>query len=137
MHKCRDDIFTTLIKTLRLQPLFYNILNTSPVKPSINYDKNKQGNNKKVSWEDTRNTEITHEQEENMNIDKINYSKNTRNNYMRSTTLPIQISGKKGWCFIGAVDSTRTCSKVGINDTCMSGDIFPTETMCINPNLRI
>jgi hypothetical protein len=26
---------------------------------------------------------------------------------------------------------------VGMNDTCMSGDIFPTSAVCVNPNLRV
>jgi hypothetical protein len=45
-------------------------------------------------------------------------------------------SGKAGWCFIGEDRGIRSCMKVGLNDTCMSGDIFPTNTVCVNPNLR-
>ena len=45
-------------------------------------------------------------------------------------------SGKAGWCFIGEDRGYRTCAEVGENDTCMSGDIFPTQEICINPNLR-
>ena len=43
--------------------------------------------------------------------------------------------GKAGWCFIGEDQGVRTCAKVGQNDTCMSGDIFPTQDVCVNPNL--
>jgi hypothetical protein len=43
---------------------------------------------------------------------------------------------KTGWCFIGEDHGHRSCSQVGINDTCMSGDIFPTQDVCVNPNLR-
>lgn len=46
------------------------------------------------------------------------------------------ISGKAGWCFIGTDRGIRTCGKVGVNDTCMSGDIFPSQDICINPSLR-
>jgi hypothetical protein len=46
------------------------------------------------------------------------------------------ITGKEGWCYIGEDRGFRTCSKVGVNDVCMSGDIFPTNEICINPNLR-
>jgi len=45
-------------------------------------------------------------------------------------------SGKAGWCFIGEDRGYRTCAEVGANDTCMSGDIFPTQEICINPSLR-
>ena len=43
---------------------------------------------------------------------------------------------KAGWCFIGEDRGYRTCGQVGINDQCMSGDIFPSQELCINPNLR-
>jgi hypothetical protein len=43
---------------------------------------------------------------------------------------------KAGWCFIGEDRGYRSCSQVGINDTCMSGDIFPTQDVCVNPTLR-
>ena len=44
--------------------------------------------------------------------------------------------GQAGWCFIGEDQGVRTCSKVGQNDICMSGDVFPTQDVCVNPNLR-
>ena len=44
--------------------------------------------------------------------------------------------GKAGWCYIGDDNDTRTCSQVGVNDKCMSGDIFPSQDICVNPNLR-
>lgn len=44
---------------------------------------------------------------------------------------------KAGWCFIGEDRGYRTCGQVGVNDQCMSGDIFPTQELCINPNLRV
>jgi hypothetical protein len=45
-------------------------------------------------------------------------------------------SGKAGWCFIGEDRGFRTCSQIGENDKCMSGDIFPSQEICMNPNLR-
>lgn len=45
-------------------------------------------------------------------------------------------SGKSGWCFIGEDRGFRSCIEVGENDKCMSGDIFPTNEICVNPNLR-
>jgi len=44
--------------------------------------------------------------------------------------------GKAGWCFIGEDRGYRTCAEVDVNDTCMSGDIFPSHEICVNPNLR-
>lgn len=43
---------------------------------------------------------------------------------------------KEGWCYIGEEQGYRSCASVGVNDRCMSGDIFPTRDICINPNLR-
>jgi hypothetical protein len=45
-------------------------------------------------------------------------------------------SGKAGWCFIGEDRGFRSCAPVGVSDMCMSGDIFPTHEICMNPNLR-
>ena len=45
-------------------------------------------------------------------------------------------SGKSGWCYIGEDRGFRSCAQVGVNDQCMSGDIFPSNELCINPNLR-
>ena len=44
---------------------------------------------------------------------------------------------KSGWCFIGEDSGGRSCSNVGLNDTCMSGEIFPSKDVCINPKLRM
>ena len=46
------------------------------------------------------------------------------------------LQGKGGWCYIGEDNGNRTCSQIGKNDTCMSGDIFPSQDICVNPNLR-
>lgn len=43
---------------------------------------------------------------------------------------------KPGWCYVGEDRGFRTCAQVGVNDKCMSGDIFPSQELCINPNLR-
>ena len=48
----------------------------------------------------------------------------------------IQTTGKSGWCYIGDDQGLRTCSEIGVNDVCISGDVFPTQPVCINPNLR-
>jgi hypothetical protein len=45
-------------------------------------------------------------------------------------------SSKSGWCFIGEDRGFRSCIQVNENEKCMSGDIFPSQDICINPNLR-
>ena len=45
-------------------------------------------------------------------------------------------ASKAGWCFIGEDRNIRSCAEVGANDMCMSGDIFPSREICVNPTLR-
>lgn len=48
----------------------------------------------------------------------------------------VHSAGKAGWCYVGMDRGFRSCAQVGVNDTCMSGDIFPSQEICMNPNLR-
>jgi hypothetical protein len=58
----------------------------------------------------------------NNKIDKIStYSKNVTEN---------------GYCYIGYDNGQRDCVDVYAGDVCMSGEIFPTLDICINPKLR-
>jgi hypothetical protein len=53
-----------------------------------------------------------------------------------STIQSNKSSSKSGWCYIGQEQGYRSCLQVGENDKCMSGDIFPSQEICVNPNLR-
>ena len=44
--------------------------------------------------------------------------------------------GKGGWCYIGEDRGFRSCAQVSASDQCMSGDIFPSKDICVNPTLR-
>lgn len=48
----------------------------------------------------------------------------------------VHSTGKAGWCYVGNDRGFRTCAEVGVSDTCMSGDIFPSQEICMNPSLR-
>jgi hypothetical protein len=48
----------------------------------------------------------------------------------------VHSAGKAGWCYVGNDRGFRTCAEVGVSDTCMSGDIFPSQEICMNPSLR-
>ena len=55
----------------------------------------------------------------------------------RTEPQPIQSdSQQNGYCYIGKINNSRYCAKVSSRNSCMSGDIFPTMAVCINPNLR-
>jgi hypothetical protein len=60
----------------------------------------------------------------------------TNNEYEAHEASSSVTTGKSGWCYIGEDRGFRTCSQVGVNDVCMSGDIFPSNELCINPSLR-
>ena len=45
-------------------------------------------------------------------------------------------SGKSGYCYIGEDRGFRSCIAIKEGDVCMSGEIFPTNAICVNPSLR-
>jgi hypothetical protein len=70
--------------------------------------------------------------------DNVQMLQSALNDASRSSTVvpdsaqsSIQSAGKAGWCFIGEEKGTRNCSKVGVNDKCMSGQVFDTSEQCI------
>lgn len=54
-----------------------------------------------------------------------------------ATTNPIQSggSGKAQWCLVGEYNGTRGCINVSDQDKCLSGQVFPSQQQCLNPNL--
>jgi hypothetical protein len=53
-----------------------------------------------------------------------------------TSSVQMKPTSKSGFCYIGEDRGFRSCITVGAGDVCMSGDIFPTEAICINPKLR-
>ena len=47
-----------------------------------------------------------------------------------------EITGKSGYCFVGMDNNVRSCVNVSSSDKCMSGNIFPSMELCVNPSLR-
>jgi hypothetical protein len=43
---------------------------------------------------------------------------------------------KSGFCYIGEDRGFRSCISVDKSELCMSGEIFPSKQICINPSLR-
>ena len=53
-----------------------------------------------------------------------------------SGTIQNPISaGKAGWCLTGEYQNKRGCLSVSESDQCLSGQIFPSKEMCLNPTL--
>jgi len=42
-------------------------------------------------------------------------------------------SSKTKWCLVGEYENKRGCIDIGESDKCLSGQVFPTEQMCLNP----
>jgi hypothetical protein len=69
----------------------------------------------------------------------INTSTNKADTYIPDNTkskIQQKATGKSGFCYIGEDRGFRQCLKVSEQDVCVSGDIFPTNDICVNPNLR-
>lgn len=89
-------------------------------------DNTKQGTDTGITY--LQNKLINNQQKQVINKDIIN-----------DVDEPQPIDTKlnqSGFCYIGKVNDTRYCAKVSSKSQCMSGDIYPSEELCINPNLR-
>ncbi len=53
-----------------------------------------------------------------------------------TSRIQMKPASNSGFCYIGEDRGFRSCIEVGEGDVCMSGNIFPTDAICINPNLR-
>jgi len=40
---------------------------------------------------------------------------------------------KTKWCLVGEYANKRGCIDIGESDKCLSGQVFPSEQMCLNP----
>jgi len=95
-----------------------------------------QNNLAKSSIPDT-STQTTEFTPSNQFSSSLNNNTGTMNYEADDSLSNIQSAGSKsGWCFIGEDRGFRSCAEVGPGDKCMSGDIFPTNDICVNPNLR-
>lgn len=55
-----------------------------------------------------------------------------------STENPIQnpiSQDKNSWCLVGEYKGRRGCIEISEHDKCMSGQVYPSQKMCLNPAL--
>lgn len=64
-----------------------------------------------------------------------NLNSNDILDYLLSKDKENEESEKGEWCFIGSSNNTRHCSIMEGNK-CMSGNVFPTRDLCVNPKLK-
>ena len=79
---------------------------------------------------DTDTDDVVNKTELSQSINNSQFVTNEPSSENRNNT------GKRAYCYVGEYEGIRHCAELGVNDICMSGDIFPNSEMCINPNLR-
>lgn len=56
-----------------------------------------------------------------------------------TSASPVQTSipsvSKSQWCLVGEYNERRGCVQIDQNTQCMSGQVFPTQNACMNPNI--
>ena len=68
----------------------------------------------------------------------LEYALKNQNPVADDATSSTQIPrSKSGYCYIGEDRGFRSCIEVSQDMKCMSGDIFPTMEVCVNPRLRV
>ena len=108
-------------------------------------DPNFRVNENKISEDNEDNEERNVMKNNTLNIalndnatrEKINKDQSTDSDYQADDSRSFLNSRNEGWCFIGENNGARVCGEVGLNDECMSGKIFPSSEICVNPNLRV
>ena len=104
-----------------------SVINDKKIQSSDNPDKAEQSNTNKLEPASSSKEDVK-DGEEVITLTPVS----------NDTDDPIQSNSKtkSGSCYIGTDKGFRNCVSVGEGDKCMSGDIFPTLEMCINPKLR-
>jgi hypothetical protein len=101
-----------------------------------------QGKMSSSSFPQSLNQNVNVTQNQNLNQEQDSLSRALDNAKQSGNVAPdesrssIQTTGKSGWCYIGGEKGVRSCAEIGVNDVCMSGNVFPNQAICMNPNLR-
>jgi hypothetical protein len=76
----------------------------------------------------------------NINIPMYNSLFDTSNNLNSNQILDFLLGAKTSeeseWCYVGETNGTRFCT-ISQGKQCMSGNIFPSKDICVNPKLTI
>lgn len=81
---------------------------------------------------------MSEDEDDNAEVDTLNAAlKNASSgSSYKANNAYSSVKAEAGWCYVGEEKGYRNCVEVGENDKCMSGDIFPTSQVCVNPSLR-
>ena len=127
-----DEVSNTIVGAISLgQGQSSPVSSTIPQQNPVQQQTLHQSMNQSMNQQKQTQTQ-TQTQTQKTTSDQESYYADDSNSSIQSS----KPSSKSGWCFIGEDRGFRSCIQVNQNDKCMSGDIFPTQEICINPNLR-
>jgi hypothetical protein len=113
---------------------------TDPIDNITNKAKKTSSKSNQMSIEET---DTTTKQSNVVQNDSLNKALTSTDSVVNNTEYDstnvlsnIKKGKEQGWCYIGLDRGFRSCSEVGVHDTCMSGSIFPSRELCMNPRLR-
>jgi hypothetical protein len=89
------------------------------------------------SKQNTTNTTIAQDKLNNRPTVNSNVTaSNEDDNTLTINSVTPKNSGSVGYCYIGEDRGHRSCADISDESLCMSGEIFPSRDLCVNPNLR-
>lgn len=90
-----------------------------------------ENENKETSANPDKLDNVLKEKKENV------YNNNLeKNNNYKANNISMNVNKKSGYCYLGEDRGVRSCVQVDSDDTCLSNQIFPTQELCVNPNLK-
>ena len=85
----------------------------------------------------TETNENPDEVEKVINNSKKNYDKDIEvQKKYKANNVSLNVNKKSGFCYLGEDRGVRSCVDVTEEDTCLSGEVFPSQDLCVNPNLK-
>ena len=115
----------------RIYGLFDKINKIDDSKPTDDIIKNNDDNIQHSIQEHERDKNDKKEKENKGGINELNTKINSITSYKDT-----QKAKNNEFCYIGYDNGQRECTNVFDGDICMSGELFPTMDICINPHLR-
>jgi hypothetical protein len=89
------------------------------------------------SKQNTNNTTVAQDKLNNRPVVNSNVTaSNEDDNTLLINSVTPKSSGSVGYCYIGEDRGHRSCADISDENLCMSGEIFPSRDLCVNPNLR-
>lgn len=89
-----------------------------------------------------QNTNTVIDTNDKLTLEKLKKDVNKKENKLNNAPMPNYSENSEirknaiGYCYVGTDRGYRSCIDVDDKNNCMSGEIFPTMDICINPNLR-